>query len=495
MLFNSLSFIFVFLPVTCLAAWVAGRTFGHRAVLLVLLGASLFFYGFENPRLLLLISLSILVNHFIARTILARVGTGTAKLLLLAAIALNLGLLGYFKYRNFFLENVTLLTGVDFELGRLALPLGISFYTFQQIAYIVDCYRGELKQHDLLRYALFVVFFPQLVAGPIVHHKEMMPQLLRERVARFRADRVVIGLAIFALGLFKKTVIADNIGLQVSPVFAVADAGGVVTTADAWIATLSYTLQIYFDFSGYSDMAIGLGRLFGVRLPANFDSPYKATSIVEFWRRWHMTLSRFLRDYLYIPLGGNRLGEGRRLVNLMATMLIGGLWHGASWNFVIWGGLHGLFLVINHGWGMLVATGRLGAFTASAAWRVIGWALTMAAVMLAWVFFRAVTLNGALAMLAALAGLQGGKAEPRLALDLVAIAILAGGLAIALLAPNTQQIFRRYRPTFAAIRPPARFTAFLAWRYSVGWIALTAAIFGIAAFYETPYSEFLYWNF
>ena len=248
-------------------------------------------------------------------------------------VALNLALLCYFKYTNFMFDSVNALTGAPLPFVNIVLPLGISFFTFQQIAYLVDVMRGAKVERDIVSYTLFVSFFPHLIAGPLVHHAEMIPQFKRGRTGR-SAVLAARGLAIFAAGLFKKVVIADNLAQFVTPVFAHLDAGGGVTTPWAWLATLAYTLQIYFDFSGYSDMAIGLALLFGIRLPVNFRSPYKAASIIEFWRRWHITLSRFLRDYLYIPLGGNRLGEQRRYLNLLVTMLLGGLWHGAGWNFL-----------------------------------------------------------------------------------------------------------------------------------------------------------------
>ena len=265
-------------------------------------------------------------------------------------VALNLAVLCYFKYTNFLFDSLNMLTGVPLPFVNIILPLGISFFTFQQIAYLVDVMRGAKVERDIVSYTLFVSFFPHLIAGPLVHHAEMIPQFKRGRTGRSAV------LAARGTGHLRRRPVQEggdrrqSRAVRVSPVFAHLDAGGGVTTAWAWLATLAYTLQIYFDFSGYSDMAIGLALLFGIRLPVNFRSPYQATSIIEFWRRWHITLSRFLRDYLYIPLGGNRLGEQRRYINLLVTMLLGGLWHGAGWNFLVWGGLHGIYLSINHLW-------------------------------------------------------------------------------------------------------------------------------------------------
>ena len=260
-------------------------------------------------------------------------------------IGLNLGLLAWFKYANFLAASINNLAGTSLSFGDIVLPLAISFFTFQQIAFLVDAYRGLADEPNIGRYGLFVTFFPQLIAGPIVHHAEILPQYAQRDSIRLKADNLSIGLTIFAVGLFKKVVFADSMGAYADTVFQAAALGDTVSFVSAWAAAAAFSLEIYFDFSGYTDMAIGIARMFGVRLPLNFDSPYKSTSIIDFWRRWHITLSRFLRDYLYYPLGGNRNGTGRRYGNLMVVMLLGGLWHGAAWTFVFWGALHGLFRV------------------------------------------------------------------------------------------------------------------------------------------------------
>src|ERR1700744_2641303 len=345
MLFSSFTFLFQFLPAVVLA-FAAARRHSPRAGILVLAAASLFFYGAWKPIYLLLLLASIAANFSLG---LLMESPARRRAIGMLGVALNFALLGYFQYTNFVLDRLTALTGAPLPLLDVMLPLGISFFPFQQIAYLVDVTRGAKVERDIVSYTLFVSFFPHLIAGPLVHHAEMIPQFKRGRTSR-SAVLAARGMAIFAAGLFKKVVIADNLAQFVTPVFAHLDAGGGVTTPWAWLAKLAYTMQIYFDFSGYSDMAVGLALLFGIRLPVNFRSPYKAASIIEFWRRWHVTLSRFLRDYLYIPLGGNRHGEGRRYLNLFLTMLLGGLWHGAGWNFLVWGGLHGIYLCVNHLW-------------------------------------------------------------------------------------------------------------------------------------------------
>jgi len=308
------------------------------------------------------------------------------KTILIFGIIFNLSLLGYFKYADFFIENFNIALNANVGLLYLVLPLAISFFTFQQIAYLVDSYRQETKEYDFLNYALFVTFFPQLIAGPIVHHKEMMPQFakVRNKVKNYR--NIAMGLFIFSIGLFKKVVIADTFSKWATHGFDVATT---LNLFEAWATSLSYTFQLYFDFSGYADMAIGLALLFNIRLPINFNSPYKATNIQDFWRRWHITLSRFLRDYVYIPLGGNRKGGFRAYNNLMATFVIGGLWHGAGWTFIFWGFLHGLALIIHRLWG------KLGIKL----WTWLAWFITFNFVNITWVFFRAKEWDDAIKVL------------------------------------------------------------------------------------------------
>lgn len=318
----------------------------------------------------------------------------------------NLSILGYFKYANFFIDNINGVIDQKLYLEPIILPLAISFFNFQQIAYLIDIYRGNTCELNFLHYSLFVTFFPQLIAGPIVNHKEMLPQFAKKETYDIKPQNIAIGLTVFFIGLFKKVVIADNMAIYATPVFEAVEKGYMLTFFEAWEGVLSYTFQIYFDFSGYSDMAIGLGYLFGIHIPLNFHSPYKATNIIDFWRRWHITLSRFLLNYLYIPSGGNRKGNFRRHVNLMITMLLGGLWHGASWTFVTWGGLHGLYLLINHSWKSILKTSGI-----SLKYKLLSIhfsrLLTFIAVVVAWVFFRAETFGGASIILKSMVGING----------------------------------------------------------------------------------------
>ncbi len=382
MLFNSAPFIFVFLPIVFAVFCFLARCRGVLATVW-LAGASLVFYAYWGTAQIWILLGSIAGNYLSGLAIAHRIRLKLPKkAVLILAVAANLSLLGYFKYYGFFTSNVAAIFGVSSSVGSIGLPLGISFFTFTQIAYLVDVYSGKVREFSLLNYFLFVSYFPHLIAGPILHHAEMIPQFRSEKYA-FRIERLTVGLTIFVIGLFKKVVLADSVSAYVGPVFASPD----VTVIEAWLGALSYTLQIYFDFSGYTDMAIGISYLFGIRLPLNFNSPYKAVSIVDFWRRWHMTLSRFLRNYLYIPLGGNRRGKARRYFNLLATMALGGLWHGANWTFVIWGALHGIYLVINHA---VSALAEWSGWPCNGTWwRVSGQAATFLAVVFAWVFFRA----------------------------------------------------------------------------------------------------------
>jgi alginate O-acetyltransferase complex protein AlgI len=420
MLFNSSLFLFLFLPVALLGFLTFRRFALFELSLFWLVICSLFFYGWWNPVYLLLMGGSIAVNYALgykqsqlfAKSI-------RNKPLLGLAVILNLALLAYFKYANFFVDNFTALTMSDFTLPAIILPLAISFFTFQQIAYQVDAYRGETKEYSFLHYCLFVTFFPQLIAGPIVHHKEMMPQfspvLNAVKEAGSQAQNIAFGLVLLSIGLFKKVIIADNLAHYASPVFDAAEQGRGMTFFEAWGGALAYTFQIYFDFSGYSDMALGIACMFGIMLPLNFFSPYRAFNIVDFWRRWHMTLSRFLRDYVYIPFGGNRGGKISRYRNVLLTMLIGGIWHGAGWTFVLWGALHGLYLMINHGWlACLRAMHVPETVHCNIVYKYVSWGLTFGAVVVAWVFFRAENWQASLEILKGMSGMNGAVLDYRL---------------------------------------------------------------------------------
>lgn len=399
MLFNSDAFLFEFLPIVLIGFFLLKRFATPRSVQIWLVLASFVFYASAGWQLLPPLVFSILLNFAGGRALSRRAAQGReTRLLLACGIVADLALLGWFKYADFVFANLGALGLASKPLG-IALPLGISFYTFTQIAFLIDAARGEAKEYDLPRYALFVTFFPHLIAGPIIHHKEMMPQLEPARLTERKLEFLPQAFMLFAIGLTKKVLIADNFAALASPVFNAAAAHSPPDLITAWGAMLSYTFQIYFDFSGYSDMALALALMFGVRLPMNFLSPYKSASIVEFWRRWHMTLSRFLRDYLYFPLGGNRKGRARRYVNLMLVMTIGGFWHGAGWTFVLWGALHGLYLLVNHAWRSFRGGLDLSPWTARA--------LTFLCVAFAWVLFRSDSFDTARSMYAGLFGLNG----------------------------------------------------------------------------------------
>jgi D-alanyl-lipoteichoic acid acyltransferase DltB (MBOAT superfamily) len=377
-------------------------------------------------------------------------------------------------------------------LLQILLPLAISFHTFQQIAYLVDTYRGETHHYRFLDYLFFVVFFPQLIAGPIVRHDEIIPQIAQRRTWRPGAVELALGVTIFSFGLFKKVVLADYVAVPADLVFAAA--GDRLGFFEAWLGATAYALQIYFDFSAYSDMAVGLALLAGIRLPLNFFSPYQAGSIIEFWRRWHMTLSRFLLHYVYVPLGGNRLGRGRRYANLMTTMLLGGLWHGAAWTFVLWGGLHGAYLAINHAWR---GTRLASVWAQRRAWRVASVALTFLAVCVAWVFFRAPGFGAALEMLQAMAGMNGLRPTVSHLPDTRQHALLVlGGLLVVFLLPNIYALMERFRPVLADVSAlGSSAPAWVRWRPAGAWAMASAIAFCMAALLISKESPFLYFQF
>ncbi len=440
MLFNSYLFICLFLPITLIGFWLL-RKISPSLVPAWLVVASLFFYGWGNPAYLALIVISMGVNY-LAGYLIDRQAGELKKILMVVGIAANIALLGYYKYANFFVTNFNTVLGHNWTIGSIALPLGISFYTFTQIAFLVDVYQGKVKEHNFIRYCLFIIYFPQLIAGPILHHQEVMPQF-KQLDKQQREPEVAVGLLILAIGLIKKVLLADGVVSYVTTIFDAVKVDVSLTFGEAWLGALAYTLQLYFDFSGYSDMAVGLSLLFGIKLPLNFNSPYKAVNIIDFWRRWHITLSNFLRDYLYIPLGGNRQGEFRRYFNLMLTMLLGGFWHGAGWTFIIWGGLQGIYLTINHNWQGLRKSWGHDLKQISLFGRIWSTTLTFIAVTVAWVFFRAETVAGAISMLDKM--LQIPTSASDLALNLIqtpseAVAWVAALLGIALFLPNTQEI-------------------------------------------------------
>lgn len=390
MLFNSYPFIFIFLPLTLLIFFIFAKFHNTKAASIFLTIASLAFYSYWDIRYLPLLLCSILFNFVIG----SFVSKKHSKSLLFLGVVANLALLGYFKYTGFFISTINNIFGLSVLVPKIILPLGISFFTFTQTAFLVDAYRGETENYSFFNYSLFVTFFPHLIAGPILYHKDIIPQFSKLRNFVFSHKNMALGIAMFAIGLFKKVIIADTIAPWVNLVFSKPEA---VSFIEAWIGAIGYTLQLYFDFSGYSEMALGLGLMFNIHLPVNFNSPYKSLSIIDFWRRWHITLSSFLKNYLYIPLGGNRHGEIKRMRNLFITMLLGGLWHGAGWTYIVWGGMHGMYLVVNHTWAKLHRKIP----------NAISWVLTFLSVVVGWVVFRAGTLHEAFAILQAMIGMKG----------------------------------------------------------------------------------------
>lgn len=409
MLFTTPAFVLVFLPLVLAGFFLLSRwsAFGAASWLF---GASLVFYSQWKPEDTLLLVMSIGINFYVGMRISSDAAAG--KRWLVGGIVFDLGLLAWFKYANFMAESLSALPGINVPSPGVELPIGISFYTFTQIAFLVDAYQRKVRESKPVHYGLFVTYFPHLVAGPVLHHAQMMPQFANSAIYRPDAGNMVGGLLIFTIGMFKKVVLADGISPYADAVFNPADQGALPSLSEAWIGALAYSGQLYFDFSGYSDMAVGLSWMLNVRLPFNFNSPYRSANISDFWRRWHISLSTFLRDYLYIPLGGNRRGPVRRYLNLGITMVLGGLWHGASWTFVVWGALHGLYLMLHQGFRAACGERVHARLESMRAWRLASWGLTMLAVVVAWVVFRAQTFSGSMNMLQGMAGLHDSDGPP-----------------------------------------------------------------------------------
>jgi D-alanyl-lipoteichoic acid acyltransferase DltB (MBOAT superfamily) len=460
MLFNSYEFIFLFLP---LSFFIYFYLLQQRLIIGAkgfLVFASLFFYSWWNVAYLPIILSSMLFNYIIGNTLndnLQHIKMHR-KTLLAIGISANLALLGYFKYSDFFIKNFNVVFDTSIPLLHVMLPLAISFFTFQQIAYLVDSYRAETKEYDFLNYALFVTFFPQLIAGPIVHHSEMMPQFASKWNLVKKYKNIAAGLFIFCIGLFKKVVIADTFALWATNGFDIAQTLNMI---EAWATSLSYTFQLYFDFSGYTDMAIGAALLFNIRLPINFNSPYKALSIQDFWRRWHITLSRFLKEYIYIPLGGNRKGALRTYSNLLATFILGGIWHGAGWTFVFWGFLHGLALVIHRAWQSI-------GFKLP---KVFAWFITFNFINISWVFFRAKEWDDALKVLD---GMFFGAFSLDIASQTLLWILLAFVVVLAFI--NSFELHQRFKLSYKNL-------------------LLTLILLYLALERLSSFSEFLYFNF
>jgi alginate O-acetyltransferase complex protein AlgI len=517
MLFNSLGFVFLFLPLVLAGYYLFVRFgFQHR-IFAYLCAVSLIFYSVWNPPYTLLLIGSMGGNYLIGRAIELRDGKPGRKMLLAFGIIANLAVLGWFKYANFFVDNVNLAAGTDWALEPILLPLAISFYTFQQIAYLMDIERGEIRSGGISRYATFVIFFPQLVAGPIVHYKEMMPQFFGRKLGRFAGSNLAIGLTIFLIGLFKKTVIADSAALYSTPIFDLAAQGDEIGLLQAWTAAITYTIQLYFDFSGYSDMAVGLARMFGIKLPPNFHSPLKAASIIEYWRRWHITLQQFIVSYMYQPIllpltrvaSEWRLGQGGYffLTVIFPTVLVFiliGLWHGAAWTYVLFGTMHGLYLATNEFWRMRFRKRRRKTGPPAPAMNAVYHLITLLAVVFANVVFRAEDVASAMRIWRGMVRFDRlpelGSAIPVEASEWLSKPFAFSLIAIAIIAfmPNTQQFMMRYQPVYGwkawrEVAPPA---ITLHWRPTIGWAAAMALIgfLGIA-FISRGQSEFIYFNF
>lgn len=534
MVFSSLEFVLGLLPAVFVLYLLTRRRFGRIGTIKLLIAASLFFYGWWNPVYVLLIGGSIVFNWLISRRL--QRGHPRRGLLLVLGVIINVLLLGYFKYTNFLIENANWLFGAQWQLAQIVLPLAISFFTFQQIAFLVDSYSGDTSRYRFQEYALFVVFFPQLIAGPIVHHTEMLTQFCKPEAFRFRWTNLSIGLTAFSIGLFKKIVIADSLGAVADPIFAAAGNGQSLAFFDAWFGAVAFFLQVYFDFSGYSDMALGLARMFGIRLPLNFNSPYKARNIIDFWQRWHITLTRFLTDYIYSPLTliamrkGLMAGDGETLLfaravvaPLFAVFFVSGLWHGAGWTFVIWGMFHFSGMAVVRGW----QEAKLPALP-----YVVGWFLTISLVVTSLVFFRATSIPAALSMIDSMFGggsiyLPGSLQDalpfltrftdlPRfrivftdgeffvdglVKLPRVAFLLILSGAAICLFLPNCAELLRRYNPVVDRRMPAWRSTPMnrvVAWRPSIAWSATTAAAFafGLTFMFNLEEArEFIYFQF
>lgn len=509
MFFNSFPFIFIFLPISIIIYFTLVKRHGLFGQIWLAI-VSLIFYGLLTPEYLPLLLASIVFNYSIGSIIIKSLNDSALekwiKPTLIIGVLGDVLLLGYYKYFNFVIFNLDRIPGLNIPMLEIIMPLGISFFTFTQLAYLADAYSGKVKSTTFISYLQFVTFFPHLIAGPIYHHSEIIPQFEDKNGYVVNWGNINLGILFFFFGLAKKVVIADNLALVATPIFSAVSNGGNPMFFEAWLGALAYTLQLYFDFSGYSDMAIGIALMFNIHFPLNFFSPYKVTSIIDFWRCWHITLSNWLRDYLYIPLGGNRYGIPIQMRNILITMLIGGLWHGAGWTFVIWGGLHGLFLVINHLWRM---TGRK-------VHNFIGWLVTFIAVVIGWVFFRADSVHSALVILKGMAGGY-GVSIPRYLPDLglfandgiIHVASVSGidavvgitiGLIIALCLPNLAELTKKnYGPMinkkqyhlnlFKIIDIPIVFVPSLKWSLLTAFVAIS----GIISLQTT--SDFLYFQF
>lgn len=492
MLFNSWVFIFAFLPLTLAGFYLLLHYKSFRLAAGWLCLCSLFFYGYWNPIYLLLLSSSIIGNYAVSRLIAHekdRGSRGTAKIILALGIIGNILVIAYFKYTDFLIGTINQLAGLDIAMMNIVLPLAISFVTFQKIAFLVDCYRGLAREKDFLNYLLFVTFFPQLIAGPIVHYREIMPQFMQVAQSGINQRYIAMGMALFAIGLLKKCVFADLISVPANTVYDMAEQTQPLAAFDAWFGAVSYSYQIYFDFSGYSDMAIGLALLFGVHLPVNFFSPYQARNFIDFWRRWHITLSRFLRDYIYFPLGGARSGLIAQIQNIMITMFIGGLWHGASWNFVLWGVLHGGVIGFNHIIRRLLPSLTMPTIPAIA--------ITFLVTTILWVFFRAESFAGAIHLLQTLSFLAPAVSSTFLS-DKMNLAIFTLLTMIIFFVPSSMQLLglNKLDPEVAKVEESVALPM-LKFDTNLLWVVITSAAFvlGLLLMQTNIGKQFIYFDF
>lgn len=544
MLFNSYEFILLFLPITVVVYYLLSRFDSRQLSLGFLAFASLFFYGWWNPFYLILISVSLVTNYFIGTTLQNEIIQKRVKtLLLVIGIVFNLGLLSYYKYGGFIVEIVNDIYNRDINWVNVILPLAISFFTFQQIAYLIDSAARRVKHSDFLEYIVFVTFFPQLIAGPIVHHKEMMPQFSSIKLS-ITSDNLQVGMMLFTIGLFKKVILADSISEYVAPIYDTA-AVDQVTFLQAWIAGTGFTLQIYFDFSGYSDMALGAARMFGIILPINFNSPLKASSIIDFWSRWHITLTRFLTAYIYTPLSfratrkaamrkskANTLTKTTDFITTLTiptliTMFLSGFWHGAGYQFLVWGTLHGVYLIINHCWRMMLPTFISDKKRYERLFRPFGLVITLVAVFFAMIYFRADNLEIANSMAASMIGLNGISIPEGIFVHLGGVKDILLGIGIgpdstagsqisygsiycvvllfiALILPNSLDMMRNYNPALNySVKKHERddlyfnnkLIHFLIWIPNRFWAITCGIALAVGLMSLQRLSVFLYWQF
>lgn len=514
MLFNSEIFIALFLPISLLLFFIFGANSPNKAIASLIVLSSIF-YAWHNPFYLIIIIVSIIGNYLFAIKISGCVDPLKRKSVFVMCVIVNVLVLVYYKYTNFIFENLNYF-GFGFDIPNIILPLAISFFTFQQISFVADIYKCNAALPSFSDYSAFVLFFPQLIAGPIITYNDFFPQIKNEKVFCPHSANLAVGFTIFILGLYKKTIFADGAAFIADPIFNAAETQLSVSFFQGWIGVFAFSFQIYFDFSGYSDMAVGLARLFNIQFPANFNSPYKSENMIEFWRRWHISLSRFLRDYIYIPFGGNRNGPTRRMMNLMATMLIGGLWHGASWTFIIWGALHGSYLVVNH-----FVQAKFSRPTQIPIFRFFKRIFVFYLVSVTWVFFRSETFGGAFRILKGLFCLDGVMQLPIQARKFMGHIVEALGLNQAVLfdlpasgyrdscilifcmflivffMPNVLEWTSRYKSAldFAPYYTKSRWSRYLYWRPTLYHLAIMFVILTVAFSNLGHKKEFIYFQF